>query len=303
MGKNTRHILSAKQFDKDTLEDLFLSAKKLRNERNDLLKGKILSTIFYHPSTRTRLSFESAMLRLGGSVISTENAKESSSASKGEDIEDTIRAIGAYADAIVIRDTDDDTVTRAASVSSVPIINAGDGGNEHPTQAVLDLYTIKQEFNKIDDIKIAMVGDLKNGRVLRSLSFLLALYKNVSIAFISPPELAMKSDVKAYLDECGISYKETDDLKGDISDADVVYMTRIPEKYLSEVSKASGIKERYIFTESHLNLTPEKAIIMHPLPRIDSISKEIDASPKAAYFRQAGYGVEVRMALLKRLLA
>jgi aspartate carbamoyltransferase catalytic subunit len=303
MSKNINHILSAKQFDRETLENLFLSAEDLRHERNDLLKGKILSTLFYHPSTRTRLSFESAMLRLGGSVISTENAKETSSASKGEDIEDTIRTVSTYADAIVIRDTEDDTATRAASVSSVPIINAGDGGNEHPTQAILDLYTIKQELGRIDDIKIAMVGDLKNGRALRSLSLLLALFKNISIVFISPPELAMKPDIKTYLDDRGVSYKETDDFEGNISDVDIVYMTRIPEKYLGEESRISGIKEKYIFTESHLGMISKEAIVIHLLPRIDSISKDVDSSPKAAYFRQAGYGVEVRMALLKWLFA
>lgn len=303
MSKNGRHILSIKQFDRETLENLFLSAEDLRHEHNGLLKGKILSTLFYHPSTRTRLSFESAMLRLGGSVISTENAKETSSASKGEDIEDTIRTISTYADAIVIRDTGDDTATRAASVSSVPIINAGDGGNEHPTQAILDLYTIKQELGRIDDIKIAMVGDLKNGRALRSLSLLLTLCKNISIVFISPPELAMKPDIKTYLNDRGVSYKETDDFEGNISDVDIVYMTRIPEKYLGEESRISGIKEKYIFTESHLDMISKEAIVMHLLPRIDSISKDVDSSPKAAYFRQAGYGVEVRMALLKWLLA
>lgn len=302
MSTNPRHILSTKQFDKETLENLFLSSENLRGERGDLLKGKILSTLFYHPSTRTRLSFESAMLRLGGSVISTENAKESSSASKGEDIEDTVRAVSTHADVIVIRDTEEDTVIRATSVSSVPIINAGDGGNEHPTQAVLDLYTIKQELGRIDGIKIAMVGDLKNGRALRSLALLLTLYKNVSIVFISPTELAMKSDIKTYLDDRGIFYKETSDFEENISDADVVYMTRIPDKYLSEESRVGGIKREYIFTGSHLNLISNKAIVLHLLPRIDSISKEVDMSPKAAYFKQAGYGVEVRMALLKWLL-
>lgn len=302
MDKKGRHILSVKQFDRETLENLFLSAENLRQERSDLLKGKILSTLFYHPSTRTRLSFESAMLRLGGSVISTENAKETSSASKGEDIEDTVRTVSAYADAIVIRDTEDDGVARGASVSSVPIINAGDGGNEHPTQAILDLYTIKQELDRIDGIKIAMVGDLKNGRTLRSLSLLLALCENISIVFISPPELAMRSDIKTHLDNRGVSYKETDDFEGNISDVDMVYMTRIPEKYLSEESRKSGVKEKYIFTESHLNMISKEAIVMHPLPRIDSISKNVDSSPQAAYFRQAGYGVEVRMALLKWLL-
>lgn len=302
MSKNINHILSVKQFDEEILESLFLSAEKMRHERSDLLKGQILSTLFYHPSTRTRLSFESAMLRLGGSVISTENAKEASSASKGEEIEDTIRTISTYADAIVIRDTEDDTVTRAASVSSVPIINAGDGGNEHPTQAILDLYTIKQELGRIDDIKIAMVGDLKNGRALRSLSLLIALYENISIVFISPPELAMKSDIKKYLDGHGVSYKETDDFEGNISDVDIVYMTRIPEKYLSKESRASGIKVKYIFTESHLDMIPKEGIVMHLLPRIDSISKKVDSSPKAAYFRQVGYGVEIRMAILKWLL-
>lgn len=303
MNENKRHILSAKQFDTKTLENLFLSAENLRHERNDILKGRILSTLFYHPSTRTRLSFESAMSRLGGSVISTENAKESSSASKGEDIEDTVRAVSTYADVVVIRDTEDHSIARAASVSLVPIINAGDGGNEHPTQAILDLYTIKQELGRIDNIKIAMIGDLKNGRALRSLSLLLALYKNISIVFISPPELAMKSDIKTYLDNRGVSYNETDDFEGGISDADVVYMTRIPEKYLSEESRVSGVKEKYIFNEYHLSLIPKDAIVMHLLPRIDSISKSVDISPKAAYFRQAGYGVEVRMALLKWLLA
>lgn len=241
------------------------------------------------------------MVRLGGSVISTENAKESSAAAKGESIEDAVRVIGQYADAIVLRHPEDNTAKVASMVSPVPIINAGDGGNEHPTQGLLDLYTIQRERGSIDGMRIAIAGDIKNGRSVRSLCHLLGNYKNISVVFISPRDLAIKDDIKTHLTQSGVSYEETDDLANNIKDVDALYMMRIQAKHLTESDPS--IVNNFILTRTHADSMREGAIIMHPLPRVDSIPTDIDSSPKAVYFRQAGYGVDIRMAILKKLLS
>ena len=266
---------------------------------SDILKNKKMVGLFYEPSTRTRLSFEMAMSYLGGQVFSTENAKESSSAVKGETIEDTMKVLQGYgADVIVLRHYEDGFAAQAAKVSKVAVINAGDGKNQHPTQTVCDLYTIKEKFGQIDGLKIAMVGDLANYRSVRSLCFALAKFKKIKIYFVSPDGHAIRDDVKEYLKKCGIWFKELSDLKKVLPLVDVVYQTRI--------QKERGISfdnTNFVIDKKILGLMKKDAIIMHPLPRVNEISPEVDADPRAYYFKQAENGLYVRMALLKMMLA
>lgn len=301
-----KHIIKAQQFDREILTEIIKSASELKDIFKigslNILSGKILATLFYEPSTRTRLSFESAMIRMGGSVITTENAKEFSSAAKGENIEDTIRVIHAYADAIVIRHYESGTVERASKFSNIPIINAGDGPGQHPTQAIIDLYTIQKELGSIDGISIAMVGDLANGRTVRSLCYLLSKYKDINITFVSPPVVKMKDDIKHFLSQNKIMYKENSDLKEVCKSVDVVYQTRIQKERFDDISDYEKASGKFIINNDILNIMKSNSIIMHPLPRLDEINSEVDRDPRAAYFRQANNGVYVRAALLKYLL-
>ncbi len=267
------------------------------------LRGKIMASLFYEPSTRTRFSFESAMHCLGGSVITTENAKEFSSAAKGETLEDSVRVIGNYADVIVMRHYEEGSAERAAKVSNIPIINAGDGPGQHPTQALLDLYTILREFGRIDGVHVAMVGDLKNGRTIRSLVYLLGKYKNTRITFVSPRELKVGEDIKKYLKKHKVIFEETENLASVIKKADVVYQTRIQKERFKSARVYKKYHGCYVLTRKHADVMKKDAIIMHPLPRAGEILLEVDKSPKAVYFKQAKYGVLVRMALLKAVLA
>ncbi len=296
-----QHLLETQQFDQKSLKELFELATKMEDHRDDSLHGKILSTLFFEPSTRTRLSFESAMMRLGGQVITTENANEMSSSVKGETVEDTIRVVSNYADAIVIRHPEIGAAERAASVSSVPIINGGDGAGQHPTQALLDLYTIERELGHIDGAHVVIVGDLRYYRSARSLAYLLGKYKNITITGIALQELSMSDELKQYLKEHDVEYREAHSLPEAMKEADVIYQTRIQKERLSEESykKAKG---QYVIDRSMADSMPDKAIIIHPLPRVGEIMPEVDDSPHAVYFRQVGYGVMVRMALLKQLL-
>ncbi len=274
----------------------------MENHRDDSLHGRILATLFFEPSTRTRLSFESAMMRLGGQVITAENANEMSSATKGETIEDTTKVVNHYADAIVIRHPEIGITARAAGVSSVPIINGGDGAGQHPTQALLDLYTIERELGRLDGIHVAMVGDMRHYRSARSLSYLLGKYTNITITGVSLPELSMSDELKTYLKEHSVTYRETDSLKDVMREADVIYQTRIQKERLSEEAykRAQG---HYVIDRAMADSMKKGGIIIHPLPRVGEITPEVDDSPHAVYFRQVGYGVIVRMALLKMLLA
>ena len=298
-----QHILESQQFDRAFLESLFQSATELEGKRDSYLKGKILASLFYEPSTRTRLSFESAMLRLGGSVLGTENAGEFSSAMKGETLEDTIRVIGRYADVIVLRHPQAGASDRAASVSPVPIINAGDGAGQHPTQALLDLYTINRERGSIDGARIACVGDLKNGRAVRSMVYLLAKFDGISFTFVSPPELAMQADIKEYLGRHKIPFTETADLEDAMRSSDVVYQTRLQKERFADKADAERFAGMYTITRALADTMKEGAIIMHPLPRVDEISLDTYSSPHAAYFKEAYYGLLIRMALLKHLFS
>ncbi len=296
-----QHVIRSQDISKQEIESLFKEATRLEKDGKPL-KGKILASVFYEPSTRTRLSFESAMKRLGGDVITTENAKEFSSASKGETLEDTIQVINQYADVIVMRHYEQGAAERAAAVSQIPIINAGDGPGQHPTQALLDLYTIKREIGRTDNFTIVLMGDLKNGRTVRSLSYLLGKYQGVRIIFVSPKELKIGTDIKEYLERHKVSFEETADMDAAIKKADVVYQTRIQKERFKSASAYKKVNGCYVITNKQVKLMKPKAIIMHPLPRVGEILPEVDSSPKAAYFRQVKYGLLVRMALLKWVL-
>ncbi len=296
------HIIESQQFDTKTIAKLFALADKLAKKPGSPLKGKIMASLFYEPSTRTRFSFESAMLHLGGQVITTENAEEFSSAQKGETLEDSIRIVSGYVDVIVMRHHQEGASRRAAAVATVPVVSAGDGPGQHPTQALLDLYTIKKEIGKIDGITIAFVGDLKNGRTIRSLSYLLGKYKNVKIFFVSPKELKVGNDIKEYLDKHAVSYEETADLAKVAPLVDVLYQTRIQKERFANEAEYKKLKGVYQIDMRLVDTMKKKSIIMHPLPRVDEILPEVDASPKALYFKQAKYGLFVRMALLASIL-
>lgn len=300
-----RHIVEVGQFERAWVEDLFQRTNQMRTVRaaDGLLADRILATLFYEPSTRTRLSFESAMLRLGGQVISTENAREFSSAIKGESVEDTIRIVAGYADGIVIRHHEQGAAARAANVSPVPIINGGDGPGEHPTQALLDLYTIHHELGTFDDLTVALVGDLRYGRAARSLARLLGMSRNTRLLFVAPPAVPMGDDVKRYLDEHGVTWEDLEDLPTALSQADVVYQTRIQRERFATPAEARAAEGHYIIGPEAMQFMRPNAILLHPLPRVDEISPDVDADPRAAYFRQARNGVYVRMALLHELMA
>ena len=305
-----KNLIESQQLDKETIFNLFKKADELRESVKNPLKGKILATLFYEPSTRTRLSFESAMLKLGGQVISTENAKEFSSATKGESLEDSIRTVASYSDIIVLRHFEEGAAKVASSVSPVPVINAGDGGGQHPTQALLDLYTIWREIGSLENINIIMTGDLKHGRTVRSLCYLLGKFKNlqstrgVKITFISPEHLAIKDDIKTYFKKHKIAFEEQSDLNKYLPLADVVYMTRIQKERMSEI-EYNKAKEAYKITKENLSLLKPKSRLLHPLPHVEEIELPIETEQKdkrVAYFRQAQNGLYIRMALLSYLL-
>jgi len=301
------HVLGASQFDRRLLEEVYTEAEKMEFFAKtcpavNMLQGKILTTLFYEPSTRTRLSFESAMLRLGGNVISTENARLFSSVSKGETLEDTIRVINGYSDVIVMRHHEEGAARRASDVSRIPVINAGDGPGEHPTQSLLDLYTIKKEFGRIDGLSAVMVGDLLNGRTVRSLSQLLTNYHDVKVYFVSPEEIRMREDVKKLLAEKGVAYEEHGSLNEVLPLADVVYMTRIQKERFKDENEYLRFKGCYVLGKENVGLMKPDAIILHPLPRVDEISVDVDDDKRARYFEQAKNGLYVRMALLHLLI-
>ncbi|HYM98055.1 MAG TPA: aspartate carbamoyltransferase [Candidatus Sulfotelmatobacter sp.] len=301
-----RHVIESQQFSRSLLEDIFNRTEEMKRDPHRFmgrLNGQVMAALFYEPSTRTRLSFEAAMLRLGGSTMGTDNAREFSSAAKGETLEDSIRVVSGYSDVIVMRHNEQGAAKRAAAVSSVPIINAGDGPGQHPTQALLDLYTIREELNRIDGINIAMVGDLANGRTVRSLAYLLSKYKGVNIWFVAPPAVRMRDDLKAHLDEHGIKWTETEDLDAVLPEVDVVYQTRIQKERFTDLESYNAVKGVYTIDRRSLELMRKYAIVMHPLPRVDEIDPAVDEDPRAAYFRQARNGLYTRMALLDKLLS
>ena len=309
------HIIEAQQFDRSWLENelfpLVQEMEKIVKEGgSNILSGKKMISLFYEPSTRTRASFEMAMDRLGGKVVfSTENARQFSSAAKGETLEDTIRILNSYLpDVIVLRYDEEGGAKRSAQVSPVPIINAGDGTGQHPTQALLDLYTVQKEIGKIAGISIAMVGDLTRGRTVRSLSYLVGKYPNVKIWFVSPEVAKVRNDIKDYLKKHGVWFTEEHDLRNVAPEVDVIYQTRTQEERgtILDTTHPSPIEKRESFcivNQEVLDLMKKEAIVMHPLPHVEEISPEVDKDPRAAYFRQAENGLYIRMALLKMIFS
>ena len=299
-----KHIVAVEQFERSWILELFSDADRMKTigASNGLLADRILATLFYEPSTRTRLSFESAMLRLGGQILSTENAREFSSAIKGETVEDTIRIVAGYADGVVIRHHEQGAAQRAAAISPVPIINGGDGAGEHPTQALLDFYTIQSELGRIDDLTVALVGDLRFGRAARSLARMFRLATNTQLLFVSPNAVPMGVDVRKDLDEAGVNYRDEPDLASAMRVADVIYQTRIQRERFATPDEYEAAKGVYVIDPAAMGDLGEGAIVLHPLPRVDEIAPEVDADPRAAYFRQARNGVYIRMALLLQLL-
>jgi aspartate carbamoyltransferase catalytic subunit len=265
------------------------------------LDGKIMSALFMEPSTRTRLSFESAMHRLGGSVITVSDPK-SSSAAKGESLSDTIRTCANYSDIIVIRHPMEGSARLAAEYSSVPVINGGSGAEEHPTQALLDLYTLKKELKKIEGKRIAMVGDLKYGRTVHSLAYTLSKYKNVMLDFVSPPSLQIRDEIKNDLTDAGNKFTEVETLNDVIPDVDAIYMTRIQKERFAQEAEYEKVKDAYVLNKKILENAKGPIPVLHPLPRINEISYDVDDTKHAVYFRQMFNGVIVRMALLNMIL-
>ena len=304
-----KHIISTKQCaDTEFLGELFALARQMDQQDRERtlelsLRGRILATLFYEPSTRTRLSFEAAMQKLGGSVLTVENARESSSAAKGETISDTIRVVSGYADAIAIRHYQEGTAKAAAAMSPVPVINAGDGVGEHPTQALMDIYTIHKELGRLDGIRIALVGDLLNGRTIHSLLPLLCLYPGLVVDLIAPEALRLPGSYVDYLKEHGATVNEMDSMDGAIDAADVVYITRVQGERFASKDEYERVKDVFILSGKAADNLKGDAIIMHALPRVNEIAPEVDSNTRAAYFRQAKNGLYIRMALLQYLLA
>jgi len=300
-----RDIVSVKQFDHGDLDYIFgvaheMQAMVARVGTFDLLKGKLLANLFYEPSTRTSSSFAAAMERLGGSVI-TINEVRYSSVSKGESLPDTVRTLERYADVIVLRHPDVGASAEAARYASKPIINAGDGVGEHPTQALLDLFTIREELGLVDGLTVTMVGDLKYGRTVHSLSRLLAKF-DVALHLVSPDILRMPGEILEELAESGIAVTEHGALDPVVPVTDVLYVTRVQKERFESEADYDAVKDAFVLTPATLEAAKERMIVMHPLPRVNEISMEVDADPRAAYFRQMGYGMYVRMALLAMVL-
>ncbi|NLZ93106.1 MAG: aspartate carbamoyltransferase [Firmicutes bacterium] len=298
-----RHILSCDQFSRKDLMELFALTDEMRantNQFSNSLQGKIVATIFYEPSTRTRLSFEAAILRLGGNIISTENAKEMSSAIKGESLLDTIRVVDGYCDAIVLRHFDSKAAADAAAVSSVPIINAGSGSGEHPTQSLLDAYTIYKYKKNLDGLSIVVMGDLLFGRTVHSLVKLLTLFENVTIYGLSREVLALPDEYVTYLKQKEVSYISCRSFDEIPCDVDVIYQTRTQTERFENTDLEV---EEFIIDQSVMRKFSPQTILMHPLPRRNEISPAVDQDKRAVFFQQSHYGMYVRMSLLHNILA
>ena len=300
-----RHLMSPLDFSVEELDHLLDLAHDIElhpEKYAHACDGKKLATIFYEPSTRTRLSFEAAMLNLGGNVLGFSSAA-SSSASKGESVSDTIRMISCFADICAMRHPKEGAPMVASAVSSIPVINAGDGGHQHPSQTLADLLTIRSLKGRLDHFTIGLCGDLKFGRTVHSLVRALARYEGVKFIFISPEELKMPSYIKEeVLEANGIPYREVERLEDVMSDLDVLYMTRVQKERFFNEEDYVRLKDFYILNNQKMELAKDDMIVMHPLPRVNEISVEVDKDPRAAYFRQVQYGVYVRMALILTLL-
>ena len=300
-----KNLIGIEDFSKEEIKELIEVSKDIISNKAKYLekcKGKILATLFFEPSTRTRLSFESAMLSLGGSVLGFSSA-DSSSTQKGETLADTIKVVSGYSDIIAMRHPKEGAPIVAANNSKVPIINAGDGGHNHPTQTLLDLLTIVQEKGRLDNFTVGLCGDLKFGRTVHSLIVALSRYENIKFVLIAPNELKIPDYLKQdILNKKNIEYIETESLEDNIDKLDILYMTRVQkERFLNE-EEYIRLKDVYILDKQKLEKAKEDLCILHPLPRVNEISTEIDDDPRAAYFRQAEYGKYMRMAIILKLL-
>ncbi len=298
-------IITVKQFDREQLTYIFEVAHEmyemvLRVGSFDLLKGKILANLFYQPSTRTSSSYTSAMERLGGSVIPINNVSYSS-VTKGESLPDTIRTLEAYADVIVLRHPEVGSSALAAKYAKKPIINAGDGIGEHPTQALLDLFTIQEELGRVDGLTITMMGDLKYGRTVHSLARLLSLY-NVRLYYVSPENLCIPAEIQDEIAAKGIPQEYLTDLMSILPETDVLYVTRVQQEYFEDPDQHEALKGSYMITAETMTHAKNEMILMHPMPRVWEIDMAVDDDPRAAYFRQMEYGQYIRMALLAMVL-
>lgn len=305
-GLTGRDIISVSQFDAARLDYIFARAHEMRAMVEevgsiDLLKGRVLACLFYEPSTRTSASFIAAMERLGGSVIPITQGVQYSSVSKGETLADTIRTLEQFSDVIVLRHPELGAAQVAADYATIPVINAGDGPGEHPTQALLDLFTIREELKRIDGLNIAMVGDLRYGRTVHSLTRLLIQY-DVSLRFVSPEILRLPLTIMNQVIDAGLDVRETHDVADVIEQADVLYVTRVQKERFTDLAQYEEVKDHYEITPELMAGAKQQMIVMHPLPRVGEIHYAIDHDPRAAYFRQVKNGMYIRMALLAMVL-
>ncbi|MDR0320308.1 MAG: aspartate carbamoyltransferase [Treponema sp.] len=299
-----KSLVEPEDFSVEEMESLFLMSEKIeKNEKylRESCRGKLLATLFFEPSTRTRLSFEAAMLRLGGSCLGFADSG-SSSAVKGESLADTIRMAASYADAIVMRNPKEGSALLAKRYSYVPVINAGDGGHHHPTQTLTDLLTIRRLLGKIGNLTVGFCGDLKFGRTVHSLAKALARYEKIKMIFISPKELVLPEYIKTILKKRNVLFEERENLEKSMPELDVLYMTRVQRERFFNEDDYIRLKDIYVLNSDKMSLGKEKMIVLHPLPRVNEIAVEVDSDPRAVYFKQAKYGMYVRMALLASIL-
>ena len=299
-----RSLIEPDNFSLQEMDGLFALAEKIEKEESylrDSCRGKLLATLFFEPSTRTRLSFEAAMLRLGGSCIGFADPG-SSSVSKGESLADTVRMAASYADAIVMRNPKEGAALLASKYSPVPVINAGDGGHHHPTQTLTDLLTIYRTRGKIENLTVGCCGDLKFGRTVHSLAKALARHQNIKMIFVSPQELVIPDYIARYLEKQNIEFTETRSLEEAMPQLDVLYMTRVQRERFFNEEDYIRLKDTFVLNKERMQLGKKDLIVLHPLPRVNEIAVEVDDDPRAAYFKQAKYGMYVRMALLASIL-
>jgi len=299
-----RSFVEPEDFSLAEMDGLFTLAEKIEKDEKylrDSCRGKLLATLFFEPSTRTRLSFEAAMLRLGGSCLGFADPG-SSSAAKGESLADTIRMASSYADTIVMRNPKEGSALLATKYSSVPIINAGDGGHHHPTQTLTDLLTIKRLLGKIGNLTVGFCGDLKFGRTVHSLAKALARYENIKMIFISPEELVLPDYIKSILKKQNVQFFEREKLEESMPEIDVLYMTRVQRERFFNENDYIRLKDTYVLNAEKMQAGKDTLIVLHPLPRVNEISVEVDSDRRAAYFAQARFGMFVRMALLSSVL-
>ena len=297
----SRSLVSIDDFSTDEiLSTLDLTVEFEKQPVRKLLEGKVIATLFFEPSTRTRMSFESAINRLGGKIVGFADSSVSS-VSKGETLHDTIKMVSSYSDLIVMRHPVEGSARFASEISSVPVINAGDGANQHPTQTMLDLYSIRKTQGTLDNLNIFMVGDLKYGRTVHSLMMAMSRW-HTTFNFISPDELKMPDEYKLYLENLGLKYYEHSDFTDIISKADIIYMTRVQKERFSDPIEYEKVKNVYVLRNSMLSNTKSNMRILHPLPRVNEINPDVDSNPKAYYFEQAQNGVYTRQAILCKLL-